>query len=277
MLIRTTILTLFLIALLSLTGCQERSQQSKGGKVLATVNGAPITAADINYQLDKGHGGASKVNRSLDDVINQELLFQEGVKLGLDKAPDYRALLAKLDKGPPAAKRIEMARRVFNTQIAANINIQHQDIREYYDRHTDRFATALHLLMIRFDDEQRAAEALKRIRNGETFEAIARAEMGSAPVKGRAPWDLGFVKWEDVPVDFDETIYGMKNGEVSNVLGTQQAGFQIVKLLESRKGARVGFDSVHASLMNRLRDLKLLDAYNQYVAKLRKDANISKI
>lgn len=265
--------------MLCVAGCQDKQSAPsvKGQKVLATVNGAPITADDINFQLQKGHGSAPKVNRSLDDVINQELLYQQGLKLGLDKAPDYRALLAKLDKEPRAAKRMEMARRVFNTQIAANVDIHYQDVREYYDKNADRIATGLHLLMIRFDDGQRAAEALKRIRNGETFEAVARAEMGSAPVKGREPWDLGFVKWEDVPVDFEDTIYAMKSGEVSNVLGTQQAGFQIVKLLESRKGARIGFDSVHAALMNRLRDLKLLESYNQYVANLRKNANISKI
>jgi len=272
----TTILSLFLMVLLGVTGCQDKPQQSKGGKVLATVNGTPITADDTNFQIEKGHGGGPKVTRSPDDVINQELLYQQGLKLGLDKAPDYQALLAKLDKKPPAAKRIEMARRVFNTQIASKIDIRHQDIQEYYTKNTDKITTRLHLLMIKLDDEKQAGETLKKIRGGEKFESVARTVMGSVQIKGREPWDLGFVKWEDVPVDFENTIYGMKNGDVSGVLGNQQAGFQIVKLIESRKGPKVGFDSIHAPLMNRLRDLRLLEAYNQYVDNLRKNAKIEK-
>lgn len=274
--IRSTIFFLSLLALACATGCHERPQQSQEGRVVAKVNGTALTDRDLDFQQEKGHGGAPKVTRSVDDVINQELLYQQGIKLGLDKAPDYRALLAKLDRKPPAAKRIELARRVFNTQIAAKIDIRHQDVQEYYAKNIDKISTRLHLLMIKVADEKQAGDLLKKIRGGEKFESVARTVMGSTPGAGREPWDLGFVKWEDVPVDFEKELYGMKNGDVSEVLGNQQAGFQIVKLIESRKGPKVGFDSIHAPLMNRLRDARLLESYNHYVEDLRKNAKIEK-
>jgi hypothetical protein len=56
--------------------------------------------------------------------------------------------------------------------------------------------------------------------------------------------------------------------------GTRQSGFQIVKLVESKKGPRIEFSAIQATVMNRLRDLRLLEAYYQYVAQLKKDAKI---
>jgi hypothetical protein len=53
---------------------------------------------------------------------------------------------------------------------------------------------------------------------GGTAEAVAPVVMGDTPVQGRKPWDLGFVKWDQIPVDFFEPIHRLKPGEVSDVL-----------------------------------------------------------
>ena len=100
--------------------------------------------------------------------------------------------------------------------------------------------------------------------------------MGTSKVAGREPWNLGFQKWQQIPVDFVDTVYRLKPGEVSDVLGNQQTGFQIVKLVASRKIPKLEYAPISAIVMNRLRDLKLLDAYYQYVAQLKKDATIVK-
>jgi parvulin-like peptidyl-prolyl isomerase len=262
------------------SGCQGKQQQApstNNQNVLARVNGTPITATDVDFQEQKFHDNAPKVNRSLDDVINQELLFQQGLKLGLDKDPGYRAKLPELAAQPAEAKRIEMARRVFNTQIASRINVSFQDARDYYKRNEEQIRTELHLEMIKFGELQQAKEALNKIRGGTRFEEIARLVTGNTKVNKHEPWDLGFVKWENVPIDFVEKIYKLKPGEVSDILGSRQAGFQIVKLVDSRKGPKGSFEPLQASIMNRLRDLRLLEAYNLYVAQLRKDAKIDLI
>jgi hypothetical protein len=68
----------------------------------------------------------------------------------------------------------------------------------------------------------------------------------------------------------------LKPGEVSDILGSEQTGFQIVKLRASRKGPKIEYPLISASVMNRLRDQKLLEAYNLYVVQLRKNATIEK-
>jgi peptidyl-prolyl cis-trans isomerase C len=263
-----------LVAVLCVAGCQGKEHQSppgQGSKVLARVNGTPIMADDVNFRLEKAHGGTDSRSKSLDDIINQELLYQQGVKLGLDKDPSYKAKLADLERQPSGARRLEMARRVFNTQIAAKVNLMPRDGQEYYDRNADRIATELHLELIKSDSRQEAEEALRKIRGGAAFESVARPIM-----EGREQWDLGFVKWEQIPVEFVEPVYKLKPAEVSDILGSQQTGFQIIKVVERRKIGKTAYSAIQGTVMNRLRDLKLLEAYNQYMDQLRKDAKIEK-
>ena len=254
-----------------LSGCNGKAQE----KILAKVNGMPITAEDVAFRLDLGHGNKPQYgDKSIDDIINQELLYQQGVRLGLDQDPSYQRLLVKLNSAPAGARRLEMARRVFNTEIAAKVDVTYQEGQDYFEKHAEQIAAQLHLEMIKFAKRSQAEEALKRLRGGASIEEIARPLMGETPVQGRKPWDLGFVGWQQIPVDFTTRIYTLKPGEVSEVLGSRATGFQVVKLIEIRKGARTGYPALSATVMNRLRDLKLLQAYARYVETLRKEAKI---
>jgi parvulin-like peptidyl-prolyl isomerase len=276
MFIHKYLVAVLLPVTLIFAGCNgqpQKDQTAQGSKVLARVNGSPVTVEDVSFRLGNAHGEkVRQTSKSLDDIIDQELLYQQGLKLGLDRDPSYRNQLLKLDRQPAGARRMEMARRVFNTQIAATINIMPRDAREYYDKNADIIATELHLAIIKYDNRQDAEDALKKIRSGEPFESVARSAMA-----GNEQWDLGFVKWANVPVDFVTLLYQLKPGEVSDILGSHQTGFQIVKLLASRKIARVDYSQVSAVVTNRLQELRLLEAYNQYVDQLRKNAKIEKL
>jgi hypothetical protein len=275
MFIQNYLVAVLLAVTLIFAGCNgqpENAQTARGSKVLALVNGSPVTSEDVSFRLENAHGEKVRQrSKSLDDIIDQELLCQQGLKLGLDRDPSYRNLLLKLDRQPAGARRMEMARRVFNTQIAATVNIMPRDAKEYYDKSADFIATELHLAIVKYDNRQDAEAALKKIRSGEPFETVARSAMA-----GREKWDLGFVKWANVPVDFVTPLYQLKPGEVSDILGSQQTGFQIVKMLARRKIAQVDYSQVSAVVTNRLQDLRLLEAYNQYLDQLRKNAKIEK-
>jgi peptidyl-prolyl cis-trans isomerase C len=265
---------------LLLAACQGKSPSGRDGNaVLARVNGTPITEEDIKISLSRGHGRPANVQAGrefLDDVIVEVLLYQQGLKLGLDKEIGYQGFIAKKQNQVPRAQWREMKRRVINSQIAAKIDIRPQEARDYYEKNAARIATELHLLYIRLESKEAAEEALKKIRDGASFVAVARPLMGDTKVNGREAWDLGFMKWDQIPIDFVDAIYRLKPGEVSDVMGSQQTGFQIVKLLASRKGPKVSFSASQGSVMNRLRDLKMLESYNQYVAQLKNDAKIEK-
>ena len=93
---------------------------------------------------------------------------------------------------------------------------------------------------------------------------------------GREPWDLGFLSWGQIPVDFLDAVYRLKPGEVSDLVSSKRTGFQIFKLFGTRKNPKADFASMSGLIMNRLRDEKVTEAYEQYVEKLKKEAKIEK-
>jgi peptidyl-prolyl cis-trans isomerase C len=267
-------------AVLVLAACQGKPPADRDGKaVLARVNGTPITEEDVAISLSRGHGRPADVQLGrefLDDVIVEVLMYQQGLKLGLDKEIGYKDFIAKKQHQAARAQWREMKRRVINSQIASKIDIRHQDARDYYEKNAERLSTQLHLLYIKVKSRGAADEALKKIRDGASIESVARPLMGDTKVNGREAWDLGFVKWDQIPIDFFDAIYRLKPGELSDVMGSQLAGFQIVKVLAKKKVPGVSFSASQGILMNRLRDLKMLESYNQYVAQLKNNAKIEK-
>jgi len=209
-------------------------------------------------------------------VITEELLYQQGLKIGLDKDPGYRAQIAKLEHQLAIAKRAEMTRRVYNTQVAAKVEITNVDARNYYDKNAHQIATELHLGVISFNNKEGAEEALQKIRGGATFESIARSAMGSQVSAGREPWDLGFLSWDQIPIDFVDAVYRLKPGEVSSIVSSKRTGYQVFKLLGVRKNPKADYTTMLGVIMNRLRDEKIIGAYAQYVENLKKEAKIEK-
>ncbi len=249
------------------------------GKVVAKVNGAAITEEDLKFRIPGPHGDRkSRGDRQkiLDDIIAEELLYQQGLKIGLDKDPAYQAQIARLERQLAHVKRAEMTRRVYNTQVAAKIEITSADARKYFDKNAERIATELHLGVLSFNSKEAAEEALGKIRGGASFEAVARGVTGNQASAGPEPWDLGFLSWDRIPVDFVEAVYRLQPGEVSGVASSKRTGFQIFKLFTARRNPKADFESVSGLIMNRLRDEKMIAAYESYVENLKKDARIER-
>jgi len=270
---------IYFILATTFSGCtakKESTENPKQGKVIAKVNGTAITEEDLAFRLHGAHGAPEKQPRMLDDLIREELLYQQGLKLGLDKDPGYRAQISRMERQVANLKRSEMTRRVYNTQVAAKIEISNQDAKNYYDQNVNQITTDLHLGIISFNKKEPAEEALKKIRGGAAFESIARSVMGSQASAGREPWDLGFSSWDQIPIDFVDAVYRLKPGEVSEVVSSRRTSPQIFKLFETRKNPKADFPAVSGAIMNRLRDKKVLEAHEQYVEKLKKEAKIER-
>jgi peptidyl-prolyl cis-trans isomerase C len=268
-------------------GCKEQSKKAspineeKQPKVLATVNGVPITEVDLAFKMSKAHGTSSsqQSERGLDDVIKEELLYQQGIKLGLDKDPGYKAQIDKLEHQLANMKRIEMTRRVFNTQIAAKVNITNKDVKDYYTKNESKITTDLHLGMLTFSTREAADEALKKIRGGAKFEAVAAETAGPGNPRmpgNEKPWDMGYTTWDQIPIDFVETAYRLKPGEVSNVVSMKGTGFYIFKLFEARKNPKADLAGMSGVIMNRFREQRVADEYTKFEEQLKRDAKIER-
>ena len=84
------------------------------------MNGVAITEDDLNLRLPAGHTAnitPQMREQSLQDLIDEELLYQKGLKLGLDKDAKYKNALKVMEARMNAFKRSEMARMMKGSKI----------------------------------------------------------------------------------------------------------------------------------------------------------------
>lgn len=104
----------------------------------------------------------------------------------------------------------------------------------------------------------KAAGLLEKIQAGESFEALAKEESddaGSAIDGG----DLGYFGRGMMVTAFDEVVFSMKEGEVSELVQTP-FGFHIIKLEDIREGSSKSFEEVRADLELSYREQQAEDA-----------------
>ena len=261
---------LFLIFLL-LPACKPKPEAAG---LLATVNGVTITEDDLHMRLHAGQDDPEARERVLKEIIIEELLYQKGLKLGLDRDPKYRNAVTIMEQRLKDFKRSEMARRISNSRIAATVEVTYEDVKKYYAEHKPEISADLHLIVVQFADEGQARDALRRIKAGAPLETVAKELYPGVSNGKTVPWDRGFLHWNEIPVDLTETIYGLKTGDISRVLSGKRTGVCIVRLVDRRANPAATFEKMSPSIMNNLRDVRVIEAYDRYVEDLKKASKI---
>lgn len=247
--------------------------------VLVMVNGTAITNNDLYLRTGGDHGGnvtPAMQEKVLEDLIDQELLYQQGTQLGLDKDAKYQNSVKVMEARLQEFKRSEMARRVISTKIAATVNITSADVDRYIEANADRLRTAYRLGVLRFKSEAEAREAYVKIQDGEAFERLAGRQQPHASGQGKASWDLGFAKWIQIPGEWRDAADRLAKGAVSDVLYGRGTGYCILKLIDKQNDPKLDLRTMNAAVMNRMRDEKVRETYEHYLQKLKSEATIKR-
>jgi hypothetical protein len=71
-------------------------------------------------------------------------------------------------------------------------------------------------------------------------------------------------------------VSALKKGETSDVLSSKRSGIYIMKVVDRRKNPDATLGSMGASIMNRLQDIRIMEAYDRYIEQLKSEARIVK-
>jgi peptidyl-prolyl cis-trans isomerase SurA len=119
--------------------------------------------------------------------------------------------------------------------------------------------------------EAKANDLLKQIRDGASFEDIAKKSSdGPTAADGGS---LGVFKRGVLAKELEDKTFAMKAGEVSDVTRTKQ-GFIILKVTEHRPAGIPPFKDVENHVQDALYYQKLQPALREYLTKLREEAYI---
>lgn len=123
-------------------------------------------------------------------------------------------------------------------ELIKNVAVSEAEIKAWYDAHVDKFAQpeerrASHILILGDKDKAKAKEKAERVlkdvqANPAKFAEIAK-ELSQDPGSAQKGGDLGFFGKGMMVKPFEDTVFKMKEGELSGVVESE-FGFHIIKL-----------------------------------------------
>ncbi len=226
----------------SLLAFMEEALERKVDEVLVVVHAERdgITVSDI--ELDEA------VDRRLNAIRGQfrsQLEFEEALLARGLTPPEFRIWLSQQERGAMLVQRY-VGSKMSEAQPVA---VSEAEIREIFEAQKAALppkpatVTLKQVVIIprptddaRLIAEERAEQALSRVRAGEDFARLAR-EYSEDPASRERGGDLGWVRRGQLLPEFEEALYNMRAGDVSDLVETQ-VGFHIIKLERVRGNER---------------------------------------
>jgi len=109
------------------------------------------------------------------------------------------------------------------------------------------------------------------IEQGAEFAKLARAH--SECPSSQQGGDLGFFSKGKMVKPFEDAAFGLKEGEISNIVETQ-FGYHLIKVVDRQEARTVPLDEVKDKIAAHLKSQKENEAIGEYMQKLRQSATI---
>ncbi|MFH1791430.1 MAG: peptidyl-prolyl cis-trans isomerase [Candidatus Omnitrophota bacterium] len=249
----------------AVAGCAKKEP------AVAVVNNERITEADFDNRVSKLPERYQDMIRAdmkkfLDEVIADTLLYQEGVREGLDKKPEVQAVIEE-------ARRKIIIAKLLDEKIDSAIKVDEDEAKNYYAINLDEFRTPeiLRASHIMVRDPTEAAAIAGILAGGADFEELARTK--SIDASGLKGGDIGNFVRGQVDPDFEKACFTMNEGEISGVVKTR-FGYHVIKLTERKPPAVEKFDEVKNRISQNLLVQKKKRAFNELVEGLKNKARI---
>ena len=242
------------------------------GKVLAVVDGEPLTEATLMKEMENLPPYVRPIletaagrTQFLESVITRNLLMREALRRGIDRRPEV-------------ADRIGMARKSIVLEallrdVAEKApGLSDAALRKIYDadpamHQVGERVRVSHML---FRDKARALEILRRVKAGETFESLMKEV---AARDGEVAADLGEVERGNFVKEFEAAAFATAPGEVTGPVKTT-FGFHLIKVYAKSPAGTVSFEEMKPKLLAEQRELAQRDAFEALIAGLRKQATV---
>lgn len=230
-------------------------------KVLAKVNGMEITEQDLNFMMEtlnpqvlRQFNSEEGRKKLLQELINQELFYCNAIDQKMDEEEAFKAELEKIRR--TALKQYALRK------LLSSVSVTEEEVKAFYDEHKDAYkeeeSVAASHILIAEEDEALGKEIIAKIKNGESFEELAK-EHSNCP-SSQAGGALGeFTRGKMVP-EFEQAAFAMEVGEVSDLVKTQ-FGYHIIKVTDKKEAKVKEFEEVKQMVYNTVLGMKQQKEY----------------
>jgi len=222
-----------------------------------------------------------QVDSAIERIKKNNGLTQEDLIAGLKKRGITYDSYREDVKGQ--LERMEL----INFEVKSKIIIREEDIKEYYNKHTDEFIVKgkVHLAIIVLKQEgpsnqggsdslsRQAEDILTRLKGGEDFGELARKfSKGPGAEDGG---DVGFFKTSQLDPKLREIIKQMSPGNISEPI-VRPSGIQIVKLIDNQEERLKPIEEVRDAIYQIFYQKEVNTRYSTWIKEL-KDKAYTKI
>ena len=237
-------------------------------KILATVGSLTVTEKDL-AELMRGLGQRGQAYNTpegrralLNQVINNKLLLLDARRNLYEAEEAFRSELNRLKEGLLISYAGEKA--------IASVNVTEAEAKQYYEENKAEFTSgetvnASHIL-VKTEDE--AKKIYEDIKSGKvSFEDAAR-EYSQCPSKD-AGGNLGSFERGQMVKEFDEAVFSMSVGEITETPVKTQFGYHLIMLNSKDEGKEYPYEEIADQIKAGLLNEKRRKAYESKINQLK--------
>jgi peptidyl-prolyl cis-trans isomerase C len=212
-------------------------------------------------------------------LMEHKIISDLARKKGLDKDEDVKEQLKYLVNDL-------LAREYLIKYVIKDVEVTEDDLRQYYKENQKKFSIpeevrARHILIrvpfgasddVKSKAKEKAEGVLEWLKKGEKFETLAE-QYSEDPKSKNIGGDLDYFSRGQMAKSFDEAVFSMKPGQISEVVKTD-FGYHII-MLEDHKDTRTrSFKEVKDFIEKQLNDELARSKVNGFIKKATEDAGM---
>ncbi len=224
--------TLILSSMLILSASPSLAAGKNG--VAATINGKNIMVEEIKEAYNLAPGIKEKVsfdefyNKTLDDFVANELLYQTAIANKVTESPEYKAQLKTVQKS--------LAGKVYLEQQVDKL-VSDKELKKVYEEYKKNFKSekevkAKHILV---DTEAKAKEVISKLKKGGKFDKLAKEY-------SKEPAELGYFTKDVMVPEFSEAAFNLKKGKYTTEPIKTQFGYHVILVEDIRDAQALPYD-----------------------------------
>lgn len=257
-------------------------EEGGGGPAVARVGKKVITLKELQAQIDRvppffrAQMETKEGKKQLvDRLIRTELLYQEALKQGLDKDPEY---INRIEEG----KKMLLANMLQQKIQEAEIKISEEEIAKYYEEHKDSYSTPatahIYLILAKVpkdatpEQEKEAKakieKAYKEIKSGKDFSEVAK-EYSEDSFSAKRGGEFPKLRKGSRSEEFDKVVFEqLKPNEISKPFKDNR-GWNIVKLVSKTEAGYKTLEEVKEQIERTLQNQKKRESFEKYIEDLK--------
>jgi peptidyl-prolyl cis-trans isomerase C len=251
----------------------SKSADASAGEVVATFAGRQLTRGEVLEELERLPAPSraylhapERKQQFVDNMIMNELLFDEGKQAGHDRDPEIERQVNDL------RKRLVIQRVMRTYQTPPEIG--DEQAKKYYTDNPSLYSTtqirASHILV---KDEEAAKQIAAELKKDPQRFADLAKEKSTDTTTAQKGGDLGLFGAGRMVPDFERVAFALAPGAVSDAVKTQY-GWHVITVTERKEGEAKPFEQVKEQIKATLRNRGMQDQVQGHFAELRRSSGL---